>query len=138
MLIHLGEGDTAVEAPAEDGLWVPLDIVAAALELEVRDLEEESIGFCPSDDICVPVPQSALTTQKGVTAIRLQDLAASLGLAIASDTDHAVVLTGAVRTVSFAQLGAPLVAQLPNVHTGEVEPLGHPGKKTAIFAWASW
>lgn len=137
MLIHLGEGDAAVEAPAEDGLWAPLDGVAAALGLEVRDLEEQSIGLCPSDDICVPVPQSALTTQNGVRAIRLQDLAAPLGLAIATDSHHAVVLAGDIGAVS-AGPGAPLVAQLPSVHTGEAEPIGHPGKKTAIFAWASW
>lgn len=138
MLIHLGEDAPAVEALRDDGLSAPLDIMAAALDLEVRDLGEGSVGLCPSNDICVPVPQSALTARSGVRVTRLDDLAAPLGLAIAMDTHHAVVLPGALRPVSAAGLGAPLVAQLPSVHTGEVEPLAHSGKKTAIFAWASW
>jgi len=125
------------------GLWAPLSETVEGLELSVTDLGEGRIGLCPDAEHCVPVPPEAVDHSGGAPFLDLQLLAPALGLAIAHDAAgrRAVVVPGDTPEALDSppgRSGAASGVVLPDLRTGAPTPLGALGRRSVVFAWASW
>lgn len=120
------------------GLWLPLGQCADFLDLHVTDLGEGRIGLCPEPDRCVPVPDEAID-RAAAPSIDIAILAPALGLAIARDADgrRAAVVPGAVADPSRPPDTAGDLL-LPDVWTDAPLSLAERGRRSCVFAWASW
>ena len=135
-----GEYRTTGSAERAEALWVPLADVLRALRMDLSDLGEGRIGLCPDEDRCIPVPSEAVRQSAGGREVDMRALAEPLGFALAQDPARAA-LVRANKAVA-APAGIPAVSgaelALPDVRTGQEMRLAEEGRRSCLFAWASW
>lgn len=126
-------------------LWVPLYPLCQRVGAHVRELGEEGILVCRGDR-CAPLTGDDETlTVDGVLFAPLRDIADPLGLSYRPQGDSVFHLDAGGGEVGAYGRAAPAVGEkappftLPEVRTGKPISLeSYRGKKTLIFAWASW
>jgi hypothetical protein len=131
MAIHVGEQMLDSRRPRA----VPLEGLAGALGWELKPLDDDRFGLCPEPDRCVPIPENAVAG--GELLLDHDEAVAALGLISVNDRDHTVVeLTDT--PASGLGTGDLVDLRLPDASSGDLRPLVEPGRRTAIYAWASW
>lgn len=118
-------------------VWVAVEHVAEAFGWSVTDLGGAEIGLCPDPDTCVPVPSAATRSDDGRARVDLAALADPLGLAVARRGGRAAVVAGGRGSVGGRAASAHGLV-LPDARTGLPTALVEEGRRTCVFAWASW
>lgn len=137
MLVKVDDLDAVPVPDVGDGVWVPLSTVVAGGFSEA-DLGDGRLGLCPAPDRCVPVPADARITWGGEDLVRVDRLADALGLVVAADDARAAVLRADPADAATAPAGERVDLALPSLKDGRPVRLAEDGRRTCVFAWASW
>lgn len=131
----------------DDALWVPLEAFCQKIGAHIEYPEGEGRVVVCRGDLCVPLTVGEETVViDNLTFAPLTAITEPLDLRyeLAEEADL-VYLTDRRQEVESKAPAAPIVGQkmpdlsLPDVFTGQLISLqDFLGKKTLIFAWASW
>ena len=138
LTVRLGTADPIAVRGRPDGpVHVPLDQLVQAFDWHLTELGEGSVGLCPDEDRCIPIPGDAVLDEAGGRLVDLSRVSAPLGIAVVRHDDLAAVVAHDMPGEEpRARSGSGI--ELQDVHSGEARPLVAPGRRRCVFAWASW